>query len=138
MLTSIHERFNSYVGQLPTNIPQAALTSSAYSFAITILLSSNIETGLAVAAIAGTVSVVSGLTMPVFRYLFANNEGNIKWYQYAATQVINLGITQLLVNSLTAYRLNLVASAFFTITLRLAFHGFSDYPTSVSPVYFFV
>ncbi len=138
MLDAIRHSFNDYVQRLPTNIPKAAIESGVYSFVISALLSGDVHVGLVTASLAATVSVISGLTTPLFREAFADLRGNIKWYHQAVSFVINLGIAQVAINSLTKYRVNLLAGAFFTIGLNLFLHGFRDQSTSTSPTYIMV
>lgn len=137
MFDAISDHFHDYAQQLPSNLTQAAIESAVYSFVISALLSGNVQVGIASAALAATVSVIGGLTMPIFREALSSH-GNMKWYQQAIGIVINLAISQFLINSFTAYRVNLMAGALFTVGLNLLLHGFKDQSTHTSPSYILI
>lgn len=138
MLDTILDSFHDYVQQLPNNMARAAIESAVYSFVISALFSGNAQVGVATAALAATVSLISGLTMPFFREAFADRHGNLKWHHQAMHIVINLAIAQFLINALTVYRTNLIAGAFFTVGLNLFLSNCEDQSTRVSPSYIFV
>lgn len=137
MLDAIRDQCDQYYQQIPDNIPDAAFKSAVFSFAISAILSGNVEVGIRTAFIAATVSIISGLTMPIFRHYLADNNGNMKWISFAATQIANLAITQYLVNSTTTYRVNLMSSIFFTVFLSGLLINFSDVNTHFCPSYIF-
>ncbi|MBS0272790.1 MAG: hypothetical protein JSR85_09160 [Proteobacteria bacterium] len=139
MIDAIRDSFDDYVRELPKNISKAAFESGVYSFAASVLFSGgDIHIGLATAALAAIVSVISGLTMPFFRESFADHLGFIKWYHQAVGFVINLAIAQVAINFLTPYRVDLLAGSFFTIGLNLMVHGLRDRSTFVSSTYIMV
>lgn len=129
--------FDDYTSQLPKNIPVATCKSALYSFAIATLFSGSIEIGATTAMLAATVTVISALTMPFFRHLLADKNGNMRWHKFAVTQIFNLALTQGLVNSLTKFRVNLVSSLFLTIFLTAWINDFKNVPTHNCQSYIF-
>jgi hypothetical protein len=139
MLDTIRDGFNNYAQQLPRDISKAAIKSASYSFVLSTLFSEgDIRIGVATAALAAIVSMVNSLTMPFFRKAFADYRGDMHWYHQVFSCLINLGISQLLINSLIAYRVNVFANAHFNIFLTLLLNGTNelrDYSTYRSPIY---
>jgi hypothetical protein len=138
MFDAIRAQYHTYANELPINIPQAVFKSAVISFAIATLISGNIDKGLVSAAFAATISLISGLTLPMFRRFCANPQGNISWFYHSVSIFVNMGITQIFMSALTAYRINLIASALFTVGLNLLLNGFADYKTSICPSYLVV
>lgn len=135
MFEEINRQFRSYARELPRNMPEAAFKSAVYSFAISAILSQNVQHGINTGALAGIVSLICGLTMPLFRKAFGEN---MKWYQNVVCLLSSLGITQILLNALSYRKVDLIAGAIGTIALSLFVNGFNDVPTRFSPVFIFV
>lgn len=141
MFHTTHRGFiDDYIHQLPSTrkISRAATDSALYSFVLSALVSGNVHVGLATAALAATVSVVSGLTRPILRNAFADHRGNFAWYHRVFISVINLGITQLFINSLTAYHVNLMTQVFFIIGVQLFLNQFSTPLTDTTLTYIMI
>lgn len=137
MLDALRHQCDQYYQEIPDHIPDAAFKSAVFSFAISAILSGNVDVGLRTAAVAATVSIISGLTMPIFRHYLADQNKVMQWHRFAATQIVNLAITQFLVNSTTNYRINLMSSVFFTVIVSGVLMGFSDIDTRYCPYYIF-
>jgi hypothetical protein len=137
MFDAIRDHFRDYSQQLPKDLAGAAVQSAVYSFVISALLSGNVQVGVTTGALAATVTLIGGLTMPIFREALSSR-GNMAWYEQAIAIVINLALAQYLINSFTAYRVNLMAGALFTVGLNLLLHGFKDQSTHSTPSYILI
>jgi hypothetical protein len=135
MLDEIYNRFKTYSRELPRNMTEAAFKSAAFSFAISAILSGNVQYGVNTGALAGTVSLICGLTRPLFRKTFGEN---MKWYENIVSLLTSVGITQILLNALSYRKVDLISGSIATIALTLFVNRFNDVPTRVSPTFIFV
>lgn len=110
-----------YRRQIPNNFLNVALKSALISAVFSTLISKNVHVGLTCGVLAGTVSIVTGLATPIFLKL-ANivtrkNTGwkEMTWIYKSLNLLTGLAATQVLVNSLTAFRVNLLANSLFII-----------------------
>lgn len=123
MFSEIKRQFNSYTSRLPAEIPEAGLKSGLYSFAIAILLSSNVQTALFVGALGATAAVISNLLLPLFSSAFSIDASKkLKLHHVICLQVAGIALTQLVVNTFTAYRVNLFANIFSLFLLNAVFN----------------
>lgn len=141
-VSTITQPFSDYYQSLPYRIPTAIIQSAAVSFAISAIFTENLNLSLVTGAIAATISLISALTMPIFRTAFADKDGKMPWLAFAVTQTVNVGLTQLVVNNLThltSYKVNLMVSLFFTILFTgMLVRGFDDVDTRISPTYILI
>jgi len=141
MLNAIRDPFDRYYQQLPEKIPKAAFQSAAFSFSLSMLMSITqsrvtVDKAMTNALLAATVSIVSALTMPIFRSILADQNGRIDWLTFAAKQILILGCTERLVRSFTDYRVDLFFSILYTTWLVSGiWRNFANYPTNSSPIY---
>lgn len=138
MFDTIRSGFSEYCRQLPHNIQRAVIESAVCSFAISALLSrrDNVRIGVENGILAATVALVGSCTMPLFRRVMGDRSGYINWYQQAIAIVINLSLTQLLINStMTAYKVNLLFGSVFVVAAHLILNEFGDQSTYCSHRY---
>lgn len=121
MINSVRSHIDNYYHKLPNNIPEAAITSAIFSFAITGLFTGRLDAGKTAAVLAATVSVISALTMPLFGRFLTNRTRNQGEFAFGVILFANLGITQVLINSWTAYRVNLMSSSLLTILFSVVY-----------------
>lgn len=147
MLDGLKDGFNNYIQQLPKKITQSALQSGLYSFFISAVIAKNIEVGTFCAALACTVSIISSLTLPIFKEALSDDSGNMKWYHQTVHTVINLAIVQGTINYLISgyninhpmvHKVHLFAGALFTVALNLLVNGFKDRSTDESFPYILI
>lgn len=127
------DSIRSYSDQISRNIPDGMVRSGVASFVIGSLVTQNIQAGMVLGGAAATASLIHGLTAPFFRKLFAT--GNTQWYQTAIQMTVSLGLTQVLVNSFTRFRTNLMAGALFSIGASLALESFQNRPVNKPMTY---
>lgn len=143
MFNTIQRQFNTYTRAIPANMSDLAVKSGIYSLALSTVLSGSIQSGIGSGIVAATASIISGLTLPFFRQHFASFTPNanyqsrsLNWYQYATAQVVNLVLTQILFNTTTGYRVDLISSAVIMVVGTLAIKGFNNYyPTDKNFLY---
>lgn len=104
--------------KLPHDTLRTVAVSGITSFAITAVMSGNIRIGCLFGSLAALSSLVHAATRPVFKKLL-DDKPTIKWYEEAVMMVVNLAITQTLINSLTSYRVNLIASSVLTVFISV-------------------
>lgn len=147
MLDGLKDVFNNYIQQLPSKIPQSVLESGIYSFFISAIIAKNIEVGAFCAALSCTVSLISSLTLPIFKEALSDKNGNMKWYHQTVHIFSNLAIAQWTINYLISsnninhpmvHKVHIFAGALFTIALNLAVNGFKDRSTDESFPYILV
>lgn len=128
----------NYSQNLPTNIPEAIGKSAIYSFAFATLLSGDLHRGRVIGMIAMVASAVDALTLPIFRQLFGNQVGDIAWYHHVAAIIVNCALTQGVINTLTSYRVDLVAASVMMVAWSLvARGGLYDHQTHYARPYVF-
>lgn len=135
MLDIIADQFQKYMTTLPAGIPEAVGKSALVSFAAASLISSDLNRGRIIGLIAVVSALVDAFTLPIFRQLLGNQAGNVAWYHHAVAIVVNLAVTQGIINTLTSYRVDLVASSVLMIAMSLYFHGMNDHSTRYARYY---
>jgi hypothetical protein len=140
---SASERFNSFCEliHLPTNTGETIIKSGIFSFAISVLMSGNVEISLIIGGVAATASLIHALTRPIIEIIFKlkASESQIPWDPEILIMIVNLSLTQLLLNHLTPYKVNLLGSAILTMTMFLFVRGFkSHYKLKNNTVYIMV
>jgi hypothetical protein len=144
MLDGLVDGANRYFNRLPNNIPSSALSSGLYTFFVSAVISKNLNSGLFCAALASAVSIISALTMPIFKDSLSDANGNMRWYEQAVHSVAILGISQILISfgmsyvPQIAYKVNLFAGALSTVALNLLLNQFKNRPTSESAPYILI
>jgi hypothetical protein len=137
-VSTITQPFYDYYNTLPTRLPKALIQSGAVSFAFSAFITNNLDRSLLTGALAASVTLISALTMPLFKKAFANEKGNLSWFSFGVIQTVNLGLTQLAVNSLTSHKVNLLGTLFFTVFLLGWVRDFNDIDPNISAPYFIV
>ena len=135
-MSQISTTLERYSAALPKNIVHAGVKSALISFAISTVISGSLEIGTFGGVLAGTISVISGLTMPFFAKYLAEPNGQLKWTSFSVTQIANFGLSQILLNSLsglTGFRINLISLLFINLILTAGMNGFKDHPIDKSP-----
>lgn len=111
----------SYVHELPDAFPLGAFNSAYYSFAISSLVSRSFRAGFNSAILAATATLVGSLCMPLIIRYFGESFSSVRerdhlsWKSITLMKIASLWVMQLILSSLGAYRINLFASAFFTL-----------------------
>ena len=136
MVNSISAAINNYTAQIPQDSGDVILKSAVFSFVLGTLVSSNAQTGLAVGALAATVSAMHALTTPLFKKMIGSNTANV--YQRIAHTVVNLGLVQLCVNSFTHVKVNLMANLVISILLSLVINGTGDRSLNHNATYLYL
>lgn len=127
----------------PLDAFEAIAKSGIFSFAISILLSKDVQHSLIMGGVAATASLIHALTRPLFEVVFLTEtekkNDQIVFYKEVVVMVLNLGLTQLLVNYLTPFKVNAIGSALLTVTLSLFVNGIKlHYKLSNNLVYIIV
>ncbi len=129
MLDVIADQFQKYRVTLPAGIPEAVAKSGIFSFAAATLISSDLNRGRIIGLIAMVSAVVDAFTLPIFRHLFGNQRGDVAWYHHVVSIVVNLAVTQGIINTFTSSKVDLVAGAVMTVAMSIYFHGTRDHST---------
>lgn len=138
IIDQIQKCTQNYSQNLPDNIPEAIGKSAIYSFAFATLLTGDLNRGRVIGMIAMVASVVDALTLPIFRQFFGNHAGDITWYHHVVTVVVNCALTQGVINTLTSYRVDLVAASVMMVAWSLvALGGLHDHQTRYARHYVF-
>lgn len=106
--TSFGTQLDNYYSEIPFGTAQAVGKSIVYTFAVVVILSSNIHRATVCAGVAALASTIHSLTAPAFGRLFNQERSSFK---DGAKVVIDLVITQLLVNRVTPYKMDLIVAA---------------------------
>lgn len=139
----IVDGIKAYGASLPTEIPTALFKSAVYAFGFNILLAKDIKGAQIASVVATLAALVDALTLPLFRYFLADNQGKIEWYQHATTVLVNLSIAQTLVDATTrihggmGFNVNLLSMCGVMILSDLYFYGFDTRGTQQARPYIY-
>lgn len=137
----IVDSIRNYGASLPTEIPTALFKSAVYAFGFNILLTKDIKGAQVASVVAALAALVDALTLPLFRYFLADNQGNIAWYQHATTVLVNLSLAQTIVEATTkfhgglGFNVNLLSMCGVMILSDLYFYGFNTRGTQQARPY---
>ncbi|CUI16845.1 hypothetical protein PNK_1228 [Candidatus Protochlamydia naegleriophila] len=136
MIDTMTRAVYSYVDQMPHNVLDSALKSGIYSFALNSAFSGSFEVGAVIGGIAATVSLVHALTTPLFKRMVGGDV--VQWPQRACHLLVNLALTQVAVNAVTALRVNLISSAALIIGVSFLFSGTQETNLNRGGLYIFI
>ncbi|MBS4162842.1 Uncharacterized protein PRO82_000119 [Candidatus Protochlamydia amoebophila] len=113
--------------RLPSDFPESLLKSGVITFAIDALIYGNAEHALAVSGTAVVATLISALTTPLFRKMFAAEQhATVTWYHSAVQIATSITLSQVLINTFSQYRVNLLSGAILAIGISLAVDGFKN------------
>lgn len=135
-LTSIPvvgQYLESYRQNLPNDIPKAILKSGLISFGISAIFNGNYQTAARSAGFGLALAAIANLATPFFKYAFANEKGDFDGATRLGRHIVSIGITKLLTNSLTSYKVELKSPslvALIILSQMMSDNCHSSTPTS--------
>lgn len=116
---------SAYIDRVPSNWLNMAATSALVSFGAVMLRTNNSEHAIVIGLIAGAAATIHALTTPIFRELV--KRPSLHWYEETGRIIVNLAITQFIVNAvLKNHRsIDFVAGGVVTIALSLIVNRFN-------------
>lgn len=96
-MVSINNMINKYVNNLPENMITETAQNFIGTFVVSIILSGERSTAVNYATIAGCVTVVKGLTTPIFKEIFKSYKPE---FRELSKNIVDYVLTGLVVDSL--------------------------------------
>lgn len=131
---TIGSYIDSYYHQIPQGTARAVGQSALFSFVISAVMTQSVATSLVLGGIAALASTVHSCTTPVFDKLF-NNE-KVTRLEESCKIVANLAISQILINALTPFKVNILASSVLNLVVAFVLSLDSNHASTKARVYF--